>query len=477
MRTRHRSDNPRPGAVNDASAGSSNCDASTADTAGAAPTRSKVVRASAWVLGGDAAGRVVQLASHLILAWLLFPEAFGLIARGEIFLRELQSFSDIGLGACLIHSPSGEDPRFRRTAWTLQVIRGFILWMIALLIAGGLWGAVALNLLAADQTYAHPLLPPLLAVAAFSAVFQGFQSTAEFVLGRRLVQRKVVSLQVGSQLAGTATIVAWAWLYPTVWAFVGGMLVSSIFRTVSSHFLDRNHRDRFGWDSGYAREILRFSKWIPVSTLLLFFQTRGYALLLAAFLTPAQLGLFYIGRKITGFVSRPIHRVSTRVVFPVYARLMEGGSKDLRAKVTRIRLVFMALSIPTLATLVLFGQTLVDLVYDERYTDAGWMLRVLAAGVLFAPLNLPDTVLLSTGDTYRLAILRGVTTGLTLTGLLVGGLLFGVSGLIVGAAVGPRLNYPVVVWAIRRYGVWSPLLDGVRFAVGVVVSFTALFTQ
>jgi hypothetical protein len=92
-------------------------------------------RGSLWTLGGYGVSQVIRLASSLILARLLFPEAFGLMALVNVFMQGLEMLSDLGIGPGIIQNKRGAEPKFLRTAWTLQIIRGFVLWGITLLLA------------------------------------------------------------------------------------------------------------------------------------------------------------------------------------------------------------------------------------------------------------------------------------------------------------------------------------------------------
>ncbi len=93
-----------------------------------ASLRGLALRGSIWTLGGYGASQVLRLAGNLVLARLLFPEAFGLSALVGVFMVGLAMFSDVGIGPSVIRSHRGDDADFLNTAWTIQVIRGLVLW-------------------------------------------------------------------------------------------------------------------------------------------------------------------------------------------------------------------------------------------------------------------------------------------------------------------------------------------------------------
>src|SRR5687767_15876104 len=94
----------------------------------------QVVKGVAWIVIGYGVSQFIRLGSNLILTRLLVPEIFGLIALMHAFIIGMSMFSDIGLRPSIIQSKRSNDPVFLNTAWTMQFIRGVILWVACLII-------------------------------------------------------------------------------------------------------------------------------------------------------------------------------------------------------------------------------------------------------------------------------------------------------------------------------------------------------
>src|SRR5690606_27171143 len=92
------------------------------------PLRERVIRGSAWASGAFGARQVIRLASNVVLAALRTPAVLGVMYVINLLLQGLQMFSDVGIGPSIIQNTRGEEPRFLHTAWTIQVVRGFMLW-------------------------------------------------------------------------------------------------------------------------------------------------------------------------------------------------------------------------------------------------------------------------------------------------------------------------------------------------------------
>ena len=102
---------------------------------GQSSLKALVLRGSTWTIAGSGSGQLIRLIRNLILTRLLFPEAFGLMTLVWMVMYGLEMLSDVGLGPAIIRDPRGDDPDFLNTAWTVQAIRGAVLWGASCLIA------------------------------------------------------------------------------------------------------------------------------------------------------------------------------------------------------------------------------------------------------------------------------------------------------------------------------------------------------
>src|SRR5690606_37481258 len=97
--------------------------------------RRLALRGAVWTTLGEVVGQALRLVGNVVLAWLLGRAAFGVMTYVNIAKRGLEMFSDLGLAPNIIQSKRGLDPRFLNTAWTIQVLRGLVLWVVSCLIA------------------------------------------------------------------------------------------------------------------------------------------------------------------------------------------------------------------------------------------------------------------------------------------------------------------------------------------------------
>ena len=417
---------------------------------------------TAWTLCGHAGAQGLRIGSHLVLAWLLDPAIFGVMVMVDVVLQGLKMFSDVGTGPSIIQHKRGDDPAFLNTAWTVQVIRHACLFVTACLLA---WPVAMYR--------GHDQLMILLPVAAVSALLGGFRSTAPATLHRHLELRTLTLFELAMQVIRSGATIVLALLLRNVWALVLGGIIGSAATLIASHTVIADRRNTFCWDREAVRHLVRFGRWIFIATGLTFLCSQGDKLILGGFLSDTDLGLYGIAFLLAMAVPQALRAVTNRVLFPVYSRIADQPTHLLRRKMTRARLLLLLATLPPLCVLAVWGRDIVELLYPARYHGVGWMLQLLAFGGVFRVVELTvSPVLLAAGDSFRHMLALISQSALLLGAMIVGGLLDGFFGLVVGIAIAPALNYPVLAWLVHRYGVWMLWFDcafmfGCCFAVGI----------
>ncbi len=444
------------------------------DPANAPSVKTLAVRGSAWALGGNITQQGIRFASNLLLTRLLLPEAFGLMTVVNVVLTGLQMFSDIGIGPSIIQHKRGEDPAFYNTAWTIQVIRGFVLGLTAIAIVtplvyllGGVMGANAHD--GVEPVYADPQLLPLICVGALSAVISGFNSTKLFTVNRRLMIGTLTLMEVAVQTVGVGVMAYWAWHYHSVWALVGGSLVTAALKMILSHAVLPGGNNRFHFEREAFNDLIRYGRWIFLSTSALFIAAQGDRLLLGLYVSKAVLGVYSIAYFLSEALAQMIAFVTRRVFLPAFSRVARDNPDRMRQNYYKVRLRLDALTLPAAGALMVLGSQIVDLLYPEKYIEAGWMLQALAIRVAFA-CTLPTAVscLLAIGDSKSVFAGNLGKTVTLLVGIPLGwhyGQMHGVVWMIALSELG---SLPILWWRMARHG----LLSLPREALAVV--FVAL---
>jgi O-antigen/teichoic acid export membrane protein len=425
------STNPEPGAV-------------PAPPSKAAPgeLRRLALRGSLYEMAGYGASQVVRLGSNLLLTRILFPEAFGLIALVNIFNTGLVMLSDVGLEPAVIQSARGDDARFLNTAWTIQIVRGFILYGVAAVCAYPL-----------ALFFHEPSLFGLTLAGSLAAILAGFNSTSLYTLRRHLGAGRINLIEFGAQCAAVVVMIPCAYWWRSPWALIAGILASSLCKTVASHVVDVGYRNKLAWDPEARAAITTFGKWIVAASAVFFISRQGDRILLGRYLGVTELGVYSIGVMLSEAISTPITRVTHGILYPVLSRVYREDTGRLGTAYYRSRLGLDVLSQPVLGLLAILGPFVVRSLYDSRYAAAGWILSAFAVRVAMMCVQTPcETCLFTIGQT-RYALYQNIARMLwIMVGVPVGWHFDGLRGLVWAVALSEVPIFFVLWPALYRAG-------------------------
>lgn len=384
-----------------------------------------VMKGSAWTMASVLFGQVVRLGKSLILTRLLFPEAYGVMAIVWAVLYALEMLSDVGLSAAVIRHKRGDDPDFLNTAWTMKAIRGVILSAVACAVA-----------YPASVFYGKPELALLIPVAALTSLIEGFTSTKIFSCQRSMVYGRLTFFEFANDLVGLVVTLTWAYLYPSVWALLGGAVVGRVFHVTASHLMLPGPRNRFMWDPIAAKELTHFGKWIFFSSVVYLLYSQGDRILLGKYLDATLLGVYSVAIMLSETVNGVVARLNNAVLYPALSQVVNNDRGRLNKVFYKARLGTDALIVMPIAVLMVIGTEVVHVLFDTRYHEAGWMLQTLCVRLLMVSILLSSESCLFALGQPRYAVIQNVCRAIwILVGIPIGWHAYGITGVVWAVAL------------------------------------------
>lgn len=422
----------------------------------------KVYTGSFWVTVGFGSQKALQLASNLILTRLLFPEAFGLMALVNVFIVGVAMFSEMGIRPALIQARNTDNPRLLNTAWTMQIIRGSVLWAVLCALA-----------YPASHFYGEPVLAPLLCVCGVVAFVSGFRSIDFILAERELKLKQVMLIKLCGQLTGITAMILLALTYKSVWALAIGTICGAAIEMLLGHVILRNHRHRLCWDSEFVKQIFHFGKWVFWSTIFTFFSGQGVRLIEGRFVDTETLAMIAIAGTIAWMFGELIERFMSNVLFPTLSRINREEPAKFASILLRLRTRIMFAAVPLFGVVSLLSVFIIDLLYDDRYAFAGQVLAILAINSAIRTMpQIYQSALLAQGNTRLHFMTVGTLAFSNIAGLILGYYSAGVLGMLIGSGIGYLAGYCITLGFIRRSG-WMSVKWELFFLL-VIASFALL---
>lgn len=412
------------------------------------------IKGTIWTLIGYGSSQIIRFAANLILTRLLVPEFFGLMGIINVFILGLNLFSDIGINLSIVQNKKGDEPEFYNTAWTLQVIRGIGLWIVCCFLA-----------FPVAAIYDIPELRILIPVVGLSTVISGFDSTSLALLDRNLSVQKRTLLDLVSQVSGIVAMVAWALVYPSIWALVVGNFVSAIIRCVWSHFLIPDERNRFLWNQQVVNEILSIGQWVFISTALTFTAEQADRLLLGKLFPLALFGVYQVAITLSDMPRQIIQMLGGKVLFPVMSKVIDQPIDTITRTFLKNRRLLVASFIVIIGFMVSCGDLIIGFLYDERYSQAQWMFPILTLGIWPRLLAHTGEPFLFAKGLFNYAAIGNFARLLcTVFGVFIGFHYLGEVGAIIAVALNDLFYYLVVTYGLIRERL-NPLKQDVSASV------------
>lgn len=411
--------------------------------------KQRVIHAGGWTMVGYGGIQLLRLAGNLVLTRLLFPEAFGLMAIVQAILIGVTLLSDVGIEQSIIQDKRGAEPSFLNMAWTIQIIRGVLIFLVLWLMADTI-----------SSFYDAPMLAALLPVVGVTAVINGFSSTKLSLAERNLNVARRTMIEFGTYAVGIAATIPAAMMTQSIWSLVFGNIVSALTKSIASHYFLPGSANRIEFDSESLKSIMVFGRWVFIGSALTFAAGEGNRLIIANFLDVEMLAFYSLAIAINLLPTQVMMQIGAKVLFPAYAEVARNQPERLYSVLQRSRMIQIAPYWLMCAGFALYGREIMGFLYDERYQDSGWMLQYLALGSLVGSLAVTyNGVLWAKGLSRMSTVLVGIQVMIQIPAMIIGLQMGGGEGLVIAIACVAWLMYPVHAFVYWRISLWQPKVD------------------
>lgn len=397
---------------------------------------SRAVRGAAVTVTAQIAKMVLQLASVVLLARLLSPHDYGLIAMVVAIIGVAELVRDFGLSSAAIQSPTLSREEQTNLFW-LNAALGLALAMIA----------VAVSPLIALM-YGEPDVGPIAAALGVNFLLNGLASQFRADLNRRMAFRKLAVADVSGPAAGLAVALTLALLGAGYWALVAQQVTQAvtvlILVGVGAGWLPRWYRRDVP-----VRRFLHFGIRLVGSQLVSYVGSNVDTFLLGLRVGAGPLGLYNRAYQLVMTPLGQIRTPLTNVAIPVLARVQSDDGR-FRSFVARGQLALGYTLVVGLATAAGLASPLVKLALGDQWIGATDVLRLLAIGAGLQTLAFVGYwVYVTKGLVGHLLNYTFLSTGIRVA-LVVAGANFGLIGVATAMAVAPAVSWPLSFWWLSR---------------------------
>jgi len=395
-----------------------------------------MVTGSLWMLLFNAGNRGLGLISTMILARILVPEDYGLVAMSMSIYALLEIMAAFGFDVVLIQKRDVVRDDYD-SAWSVRLV------CYSILAAGFYFSAAT-----AAAFYADDRLKAIIQVLAFAMLLSGFENIRLVDFRKHLEFSKEFWYQLSVKLVGFSITVPLAFVLRNYWALVIGILAMKVGALVLG-YIYRPYMPRLCFDK--AKEIFHFSKWLLLTNFLSFFVNNLPIFVLGKLSGSRAVGLYSIGSEIAQYSSAEVVAPINRAVFPGYAKL-KNNLDELRKSYLEVIGIQALIILPLGFGLSVTAEYVIQIILGGNWGDAVAPMRILAIASALMALSSNSAyiyfVLEKPHLNFAVALVKALILGPTLIVLtLYYGLMGAVSAYLITYLITPFVHY----WLINRF--------------------------
>jgi len=368
---------------------------------GAAAGR-EAVRGGLWMVGLRFADRALGLASTLVLARLLVPADFGIVAVAMSFVAAVEVLGSLGLDLSLLRRRQLDRAQLD-AVWSLNLAIGAV---GSAILAAAAWPVTA--------AFGEPRLLPVLLVLAAVPIVGATENLGTVYFRRDLNFAAEFRWQMAKRLLSVLVTVSLAVALRSYWALVAGIVAGRLLGTVLSYVL---HPYRPRWQRRGWGELRGFSAAMFLHSAAQLVRSRLPDMAVGQAFGMRWAGLNTVAAEVAALPSTELAAPLNRVLLPVLGRL-QAGQADLKRALLASLSALASTALPAAIGLALLAPDLVRLLLGTQWTEAGPLLQVMALAGGITVLQGPSLpVLIQAGQMKQLAMAQWISTAALLAAL------------------------------------------------------------
>lgn len=428
---------------------------------------SGVFWSSLQLFGTQGIGLVVSI----ILARLLLPAEFGLIAMLGIFMGLAATLINSGLTSSLIRSENLDEEDYSTVFYFNLVVSG-LLYVLFILVAPFI-----------ADFYNQPVLTAVVRVYSVTFVINAFSAIQITRLNKNMDFKTQLKVSIPSLILGCSIGIAMAYYGYGVWSLVWSAIIQALASTVQLWYFAKwkplwvFNKEKFHYHFHYGIKLM-FSGILDI----LF--VNAYTIIIGKFFAPAQVGFYNRAESLQMFPVSAINSIIGKVTFPLFATIQND---DVRLKMVYKKIMQMVLFLvtPTLVLMAVLAEPLFRFLLTEKWLPAVPYFQILCFNGILYPIHSYNLQILNVKGRSDLFLKLEIVKKILTVVIILISFQFGIYGLLYGSVVGSVLCFFINTHYSGRflkYSAWEQTKDilpiiAVSVLAGAVTLATDLFLK
>ena len=346
--------------------------------------KNKTIQGIMWVSISNILLKFINFTISVILARLLEPSDFGLVAIALVVVNFFEIFRDLGIGPALIHRKEDRDTAADTALYIFPTV-AIIFYVVSYFIAP-----------AASDFFREEELGTLIRVLSLTFVIWSFGSLPRTLLTKDLEFKKLVIPQLLPKISYGAVAIIMAFQGFGVWSLVGGRIVLEVMSVITI-WKAVDWRPSLRFDKKIALELLSYGKHVITATIIIFLISVVDVTFIGRLLGSEELGYYSIAFGISGLFTYQLSSLVSQVMFPAFSK-MQGDINKMGAAYLKTLKYLSLIAFPASLGIIAVSWYFIKVVYGDKWLPAVAVLQLLCLyGLNKAMLNTTQNLYLAAG--------------------------------------------------------------------------------
>ncbi|MBD2436525.1 lipopolysaccharide biosynthesis protein [Nostoc sp. FACHB-110] len=381
--------------------------------------------------------QLLSLAVFFILARLLGPETFGLVALASVFLAFLQVFLDQGFTQAIVQRQNLEPEHLDTAFWTNLGI-SFILTILCFSSAD-----------LVGHFFKEPQIIPILKCLSINFIITAFNSVQNALFERKLAFKTLAKRSLLAVTTGGIVGVTMAFMGFGVWSLVGQQLFNSLAGVLVIWWAS-DWRPKFRFSPKHFKELFAFGVNVVGMNIAYFISRRSDDFLIGYFLGSSALGYYSVGYRVFSILTELLTSVLSKVTLPTFARLQQDPERLRNALYQAIQLSSL-ITFPGFLITSVLAPELIQVVFGEKWLPSVPIMQILnLSGIAYAYFYFNGSVLMAIGRPSAKLAIDLIQAMSNIIGFAIA-VKWGIVAVAAAFVIRLYLMAPVIIWIVWKY--------------------------
>jgi PST family polysaccharide transporter len=425
--------------------------------------RQKAVKGVIWSALDSWGRQVISIGVFIVLARLLDPQTFGLVALATIFLNFLQIFLDQGLSQAIVQRQNLDKEHLDTAFWVNLGVSG-----LATILSIACAGLIA-------DLFKEPQITPIIRYLSLGFLISGFSSVQEAIFQRNLAFKSLALRSLLAAIIGGIVGITMAFMGFGVWSLVGQQLTNNFAQVLVLWWVS-DWRPGFRFSQKHFKELFTFGVNVMGMNLCNFFNRRSDDFLIGYFLGTTALGYYSVAYRLLQILTQLLTGVIVKVSLPTFSRLQEDPEKLRNALYKSIQFTSL-ITFPGFLATVILAPEIVTVVFGEKWSPSIPVMQVLnVVGILYAYFYFNSSLMMAVGKpSWKLGLdfVQSVSNVIAFAIAVQWGIVAVAAAYVIrGYLMAPLTIW--VVWKLIRINIKTYLRQGAVALAGTVIMLLAI---